>query len=161
MNSPFSNMLYRGAEKYGYSLLSHIRSWGLLDGGGRTLMMVYLPSVDTTAHRYGQRSDEYSRALMGTGRVWDRLAGSVPPHTGLIGTADHGYCDIQPEGKITLDSSLIEGMEYWGDSRVLMFNGPPNRIKHLAGRTGAHYVDAERLREWLGGGTPLWWSRVI
>ena len=36
----------------------------------------------------------------------------------------------------------------------MMFNGPPDRVKHLADRTGAHYLDAERLREWLGVGEP-------
>ena len=153
-NSPFSNMLYRGAKLYGYSLLNHIRPWGLLDERGRTLIMVYLPSVDMAAHRYGQQSREYSMALWGTGRAWDRLAGSLPSHTGLIGTADHGHCDIPAEGKITPDSTLIEGMEHWGDGRVVMFNGPPDRIKHLADRTGAYYLDAERLREWLGVGDP-------
>ena len=154
LNSPFSNMLYRGAELYGYSLLNHIRPWGLLDDGGRTLMVVYLSSVDMAAHRYGQRSDEYHMALSGAGRVWDRLAGSVPSHTGLIGSADHGHCDIQPEGKITLDQHLTEDIEHWGDGRVLMFNGPSDLIKQLADLTGAQYVDARQLRQWLGTGEP-------
>ena len=154
LNSPLSNMLYRGAERYRYSLLNEIRPWDLLDYAGRTLMVVYLPSVDMAAHRYGQQSTEYSMALLGTARVWDRLAGSVPPHTGLVESADHGHCDVPPDGKITLDRRLLEGMEYWGDSRVLMFNGPPDRIKRLADHTGAHYVDADRLREWLGTGEP-------
>ena len=154
VRSPFSNMLYRGAERHGYSPLRPIQPWDLLDDGARTLMMVYLPSVDMAAHRYGQQSREYSMALRGTGRAWDHLAGFLPSDTGLIGTADHGHCDIPAEGKITPDSTLIEGMEHWGDGRVLMFNGPPDRIKHLADRTGAHYLNTERLREWLGAGEP-------
>ena len=127
-SSPFSNMVYRGAERYGYSMLNLIRPFGLLDVGGRTLMVVYLSSVDMAAHRYGQGSDEYSMALWGAGRVWDRLAGSLPPDVGLVGSADHGHVDIPLGGKTTVDTSLIEGMEYWGDGRVLMFNGPLDRI---------------------------------
>jgi len=79
-----NSMLYRGAERYGYSLLNAIRPWGLLDDARRTLLVVYLPSVDTTAHQYGQQSDEYSMALWGAGRVWDRLAGSLPSDTALV-----------------------------------------------------------------------------
>ena len=37
---------------------------------------------------------------------------------------------------------------------MLMSNGPPNRVKQLADRTGAQYVDAEQLRQWLGQGEP-------
>ena len=46
-------------------------------------------------------------------------------------------------------------MEHWGDGRELMFNGPPDYIKHLADRAGAQYVNAERLREWLGAENPI------
>ena len=153
-HSPFSNMLYRGAERHGYSMLNQIRPWALLDDGGRTLMVVYLSSVDRAAHQYGQQSDEYSMALWGTGRVWDRLSGSLPPDVGLLGSADHGHVDIPPEGKITVDSHLIGDMEHWGDGRVLMFNGPVDRVQSLADRTGAQYVDADQLRRWLGAGEP-------
>ena len=153
-HSPFSNMLYRGAERHGYSMLNHIRPGALLDDGGRTLVVVYLPSVDMAAHQYGQQSDEYSMVLWGTGRVWDRLAGSLPPDTGLVGSADHGHVDIPPEGKRTVDSRVIGDMEHWGDGRVLMFNGPPDRIRSLADQTGAQYVDADQLRRWLGVGEP-------
>ena len=153
-HSPFSNMLYRGAERYGYSRMNQIRPWGLLDEEKRTLLVVYLPAVDTGAHQHGQQSDEYSMALWGTGRVWDRLAGSLPSDTALVGTADHGHCDIRPGGRMTLDADLTEGMETWGDGRVVMFNGPADRVRHLAARTGAQYVGADRLRQWLGNGKP-------
>ena len=100
-------MVYRGAELYGYSLLNHIHPWGLLDDAVRTLMVVYLSAVDMAAHQYGQQSDEYRMALWGTGRVWDRLADSLPPDTALVGSADHGHCDIPQKGKIYVDNHLI------------------------------------------------------
>ena len=55
---------------------------------------------------------------------------------------------------MTLDAGLTDGMKTWGDGRVLMFNGPPDRIQHLAAHTDAQYVEAERLRQWLGVGEP-------
>ena len=91
-------------------------------------MVVYLSSVDMAAHQYGQQSDEYRMALWGTGRVWDRLASSLPPDTTLVGSADHGHCDIPQQGKIYVDNRLIGDMEHWGDGRVLIFNGPPEQV---------------------------------
>ena len=153
-DSPFSNMVYRGAERCGYSSLYGIRPSVLLYDGGWTLMVVYVSSVDSNAHMSGQRSLGYKRALEDAGRLWGRLARTLPPDTALIGTADHGHCDIPAEGKIRLGRHLIEGMDCWGDGRVLMFNGPVEQVQHVAQRTGARYVDADRLREWLGGGDP-------
>jgi len=43
-------------------------------------------------------------------------------------------------------------MENWGDGRVLMFHGPPERIRHLACLIGAQYVGADQLRQWLSAG---------
>ena len=97
-DSPFSNMVYRGAERYGYSSLYGIRPSELLDDAGATLMVVYLSSVDSNAHMSGQRSLGYKRALEDTGRLWGRLARTLPPDTALIGTADHGHCDIPADG---------------------------------------------------------------
>ena len=35
-----------------------------------------------------------------------------------------------------------------------MFRGPVEQIRRIAERTGARYVDPDRLREWLGKGDP-------
>ena len=37
---------------------------------------------------------------------------------------------------------------------MLMFHGPVEHIHRIAERTGAQYVDPDRLREWLGKGDP-------
>ena len=47
-----------------------------------------------------------------------------------------------------------KGLDYWGDGRALMFRGPDEQIRRIAERTGARYVDAGRLRQWLGAGHP-------
>ena len=160
-DSPFSNMVYRGAERYGYSSLYGIRPSELLDDAGATLMVVYLSSVDSNAHMSGQRSLGYKRALEDTGRLWGRLARTLPPDTALIGTADHGHCDIPADGKIRLGRHLIEGMECWGDGRVLMFNGPVEQIQHVAQRTGAQYVDGDRLSGMAGRWGPAPRPRTV
>ncbi|MDE0234777.1 MAG: alkaline phosphatase family protein [bacterium] len=152
--TPFSSMLYRGAELYGYSSPFEVRPSAYWDYRGATLLIVYVSSVDSNAHMSGQGSWGYSKALEDTGLLWKRLAARLPSDTVMVGTSDHGHCDIPPDGKMRLSKRLTEDMKCWGDGRVLMFTGPTTRVRQLADQTGARYVDAQQLREWLGGGDP-------
>ena len=154
LDSPLSNMACRGAERRGDSSLFDIQPSDIFDAGNRTLAVVYMTPVDTAAHAYGQRSPEYSTALSQTGQAWEHFRRSLPRDATLIGSADHGHCDIPPEGKIHLDENLTEGMQCWGDGRVLMFSSPLERIHRIACRTNARFVSGEELRRWLGGGPP-------
>ena len=154
LDTPVSNMLCRGAERHGYSSPLDIRPSDLFDAGHRTLAVVYTTAVDTAAHASGQRSHAYSTALSETGQAWEHLRRSLPPDTTLLGSADHGHCDIPPDGRIYLDENLTDDMQWWGDGRVLMFAGPLEPVQRIARRTGAQFVNAEQLRQWLGGGPP-------
>ena len=154
LDSPLSNMACRGAERHGYSSLSDIRASALFDAGNRTLAVVYMTAVDTAAHAYGQRSEAYSTALSQTGQAWEHFSRSLPRDTTFIGSADHGHCDIPPDGKIHLDENLTDNMQCWGDGRVLMFSGPLERIHRIVRQTNARFVSAEQLHQWLGGGPP-------
>ena len=154
LDTPLSNMVCRGAERHGYSSPFDIRPSALFNAGNRTLAVVYLSAVDAAAHASGQRSQAYSTALSRTGQVWEHLRRSLPTDTTLIGSADHGHCDVLPDGKIYLDENLTDGMQWWGDGRVLMFFGPIERVRRIARQTGAQFVSAEQLRRWLGGGPP-------
>ena len=154
LDTPLSNMVCRGAERHGYSSPFDIRPPVLFGAGNRTLAVVYMTPVDTAAHASGQRSQAYSTALSQTGQVWEHFKRSLPRDTTLVGSADHGHCDIPPDGKIYLDENLTDGMQWWGDGRVLMFSGPLERVHRIARRTGAQFVSAEQLHEWLGGGPP-------
>ena len=154
VNTPLSNMLYRGAERYGYSSIADIRPSDLFEDGRRTLAVVYTSRVDGAAHRYGQQSKQYQRALAATGRLWERFARTLPADTALVGSADHGHTDIGPDGRIFLDRGLTDRVQCWGDGRVLMFRGRLWRVRRIARHTGARLVDGEQLRQWLGGGPP-------
>ena len=147
-------MVYRGAERNGYESPSDIRPSLYVDDGGRTLILVYVSLVDANAHIQGQRSWAYSRALEDTSRLWEHLARRLPPNTVMVGSADHGHCDIPPGGKKRLTWDLTETLGCWGDGRVLMFNGPAEQARRLAEETGSRYVDPQLLRQWLGGGPP-------
>ena len=154
LDSPLSNMACRGAERHGYSSLSGIRPSALFNADNPTMAVVYTTAVDTAAHASGQRSQEYSTALSQTARAWEHFRRTLPRGTTLIGSADHGHCDIPPEGRIHLDGNLTDGIRCWGDGRVLMFSGPLERIHRIARQTNARFVSAGELRRWLGGGPP-------
>ena len=154
LDTPVSNMLCRGAERHGYSSSLDIRLSDRFDAGHRTLAVVYATAADTAAHASGQRSQAYSAALSQTGQVWEHFRRSLSPDTTLIGSADHGHCDIPPDGRIYLNKNLTHGMQWWGDGRVLMFSGPLEPAHRIARRTGAQFVSAEQLSQWLGGGPP-------
>ena len=154
LDTPLSDMLCRGAERHGYSSPFDIRPSALFGAGNRTLAVVYTTAVDTAAHASGQRSQAYSAALSQTGQAWEHFRRSLPRDTTLVGSADHGHCDIPPDGKIYLDENLTDGMQWWGDGRVLMFSGPLERVHRIARQTGAQFVSAEQLHQWLGGGPP-------
>ncbi|MDE0168847.1 MAG: alkaline phosphatase family protein [bacterium] len=154
LDTPVSNMLCRGAERHGYSSPFDIRPPALSSDGNRTLTVVYTAPVDTAAHAYRQRSQAYSTALSQTGQVWEHFRRSLPLDTTLIGSADHGHCDIPPDRKMYLDENLANGLQWWGDGRLLMFRGPLEPVHGIARRTGAQFVSAEQLRRWLGGGPP-------
>ena len=115
-----------------------------------TIRVSGIPSAVQRPAGLSQRRTVCSR----TSRVWKRLSRSLPHDTALIGAADHGHCDINPGGRSYLDEQLTQGMRCWGDGRVLMFSGPLRRVRRIARRTGAQNVNAEQLRQWLGGGPP-------
>jgi len=87
-------------------------------------------------------------------RLWEHLRRRFPPDTVLVGSADHGHCDIPPGGKKRLSWDLNRAPEMLGRRPVLMFNGPAEQARRLAEQTGSRFVDAQLLRQWLGGGPP-------
>ena len=154
LDTPVSNMLCRGAERHGYSSPSDIRPPDLFGAGHRTLAVVYTTAVDTAAHACGQRSHAYRTALSQTGQIWEHFRRSLPPDTTLIGSADHGHCDIPPDGRIYLDENLTDGIQWCGDGRTLMFYGRLEPVHRISRRTGAQFVSAEQLLQRLGGRPP-------
>lgn len=152
-DTPLSRMLYRGAQMRGYSSPSEVDPAYLIARSKRTLAMIYYHAVDVAAHEAGQQSQRYDRAMSGAARLWERLADRLPPDTAMVGTSDHGHCDLPSEGKLRLDRRDTSGMRWWGDSRSLMLSGPLNRINQLADQTASELISVSQLRTWLGRGT--------
>lgn len=153
-DTPLSRMLYRGAQMRGYSSPLEVDPTYLFSRSGRTLAMVYYHILDVAAHEGGQRSELYGQAMTGANRLWETLARRLPPDTAMVGTSDHGHCDIREDGKHKPAQADTEGIRWWGDSRSLMVSGPSDRIEALAERTGSKMIGAQQLRRWLGRGRP-------
>lgn len=154
LDTPLTRMLYRGAEMRGYRSPSEVDPVYLFDRSKRTLAMVYYHALDVAAHESGQGSGSYALAMSGADRLWARLADRLPPDTVMVGTSDHGHCDIPETGKSILEKADTEGLRWWGDSRALMLSGPSEPIEALAEKTCARMIDARVLRTWLGRGQP-------
>jgi len=92
--------------------------------------------------------------MSGADQLWARLSIRLPPDTVMVGTSDHGHCDIPEEEKFILEKTDTEGLRWWGDSRALMLSGPSDRIGALAEKTGSRMIGAPMLRTWLGRGRP-------
>jgi len=152
--TPLSRMLYRGAQMRGYSSPGEVDPAYLVNPSTRTLAMVYHHQVDVAAHENGRLSPEFGEAIAGAEQLWARLAARLPADTVMVGTSDHGHCDIGEADKLKLSRGETKGMRWWGDSRSLMLKGPPDRIGALAERTGSEVIPQHILRRWLGGGRP-------
>ena len=101
-DTPVSYVVGRGAERHGYKSPYDIRP---LPGSGDyegTMTVEYTGDVDTVgSHAYDQRSQclQHGPVPIGPG-VRIPQAERSQAITTLIGSADHGHCDIPPEGMI-------------------------------------------------------------
>ena len=154
LDTPLTRMLYRGAEMRGYRSPLEVDPAYLFTRSERTLAVVYYHAVDVAAHEGGQGSESYGLAMSGADLLWTRLANRLPPDTVMLGTSDHGHCDIPEEGKFVLEKTDTDGLRWWGDSRALMLSGPSDRIGALAEKTGSRMIGPQTLRTWLGRGQP-------
>jgi hypothetical protein len=103
-------------------------------GGGRRFVYAYWPEIDRLAHRHGSRSPQVAAELarLDAG-VKGLLAGLAGTDTLLVVTADHGFVDVPPGGRLWLEDhpDLAAGL-------VLPLCGEP--------RTAYCYVHPHRAR---------------
>jgi Type I phosphodiesterase / nucleotide pyrophosphatase len=89
--------------------------------GDRSLVYVYYGDLDATGHRMGCESRAWQREVTHVDRVVEQIAGTLPPGSLLIVTADHGMVDIAADDRWDLATSpeLDAGVEALaGDPRA-------------------------------------------
>lgn len=123
--SPMTTMLYRGARFEGVSTIGEMVDATVdLAGPGR-FVFAYFAGIDVAAHRTGQRSSEYTDALVTAAEMWERLALRLPADVGLVGTADHGHIDASR--LIELPRDLEAATVAYGDGRVIFTRDDASR----------------------------------
>jgi predicted AlkP superfamily pyrophosphatase or phosphodiesterase len=76
-------------------------------GRDRSLVYLYIPELDSLAHKHGWESERWTRELELVDGELARLADRVGPDVGVVVTADHGVLDVPPHANISLDPVLL------------------------------------------------------
>lgn len=147
--SPLSRLLYRGARfEPAWTDEDLIDATIDLASVPGRLIFTYVPPVDVAGHVHGLGSREFTEAMTYAARVWDQLQARLPPHTALVGTADHGLVEYPDERKILVRDPRFDGLRFGGDPRGVHVWGDPELIAEFAREVGGEAVDPESL---IGG----------
>lgn len=140
---------YRPAESLAHRVDAAVAA--LREPADRQLVYLYWGDVDKIGHHHGWRSWQWGDALAAADAELARLAGSVPPGTLLLITADHGMIDADPAVRwdVAAVPELADGVELVG--------GEP-RMSHLYCRHGRAPDVARRWRLALGDAV---WVREV
>ncbi len=130
---------YVGADSLGERISSAVRA----SSRPGSLTYLYEGELDATGHRSGTRSWAWEHQLAMIDTFVQRVREALPPHAGLVVTADHGMVDISPGGRLDVDQhpQLLEG--------VALFGGEA-RFRHLYCEPGAAVDVASTWRDFLG-----------
>lgn len=140
--SPLTRVLYRGARfEPVWSIEEVVTATIQLASEPRRLVFVYLPQVDYAGHIHGLGGGEFTEAVRLTARVWEGLAGALPPGVALIGTADHGLAEFPETHKMLIRGPKWEALRFAGDSRGLQLWGDLGTMEQLRAETGGVLAD--------------------
>jgi hypothetical protein len=76
-------------------------------GTAQSLVYLYVPELDSIAHKHGWHSDRWTRMLELLDAELARLAAEVPADVGVLVTADHGILDVPDTTNLALDETLL------------------------------------------------------
>ncbi|MFZ7087906.1 alkaline phosphatase family protein [Curtobacterium sp. RRHDQ10] len=129
-----------------------------------TLVYLYVPELDSIAHKQGWQSDRWTRALESLDAELQRLARTLPTDVGMLVTADHGILDVPEESNVAIDDDLLEGVvAVAGDPRCRQLTVAPGtdvdalvaRWRERAGRRAWTASRAEAIDAgWFGAVDP-------
>ncbi|HEX4057928.1 MAG TPA: alkaline phosphatase family protein [Galbitalea sp.] len=154
-NSGFTRAVLRGSEyRSATSIADRFRvaaRW-LREPGPPGLLYLYIPELDSIAHKKGWESSDWTSRLEQVDAELRRFAGSLRPGDGVLLTADHGVVDVPERAHILIDSApeLLKGVRFVaGEPRCLQLTFSDG-LDEL-GREGVAQAwrDAESDRSWV------------
>lgn len=121
-------------------------------GAEGSLVYLYVPELDMTAHRLGWQSPEWTALLEELDGEVRRLVTGLPRDVGTIVTADHGMVDVPEHRRRTFGqhAALVDGVRHVaGDPRVLQLHVEPDASPAVRERLVESWRAAEGERAWV------------
>ena len=126
--STYSNYWTGGTPQAGYDVESpeqviEMATERIRSAQGPTCTYLYIPHVDSAAHKLGATHSNTLNAAVKVDRLLESLAGMLPSNSRLVMTADHGHLDAPDHRSYELGAtdeiiSLCNGMPT-GDQRAM------------------------------------------
>lgn len=114
VDSPFSQMIYRGGDSIPYVNLPDLflTAEKLLKKPGKKFLFLYWEMVDIVAHLYGTQSEEFSRELKLLDTQIQEFLQRVKGNTIFLLTSDHGIINTKPRGVVDIgrERRLVENL---------------------------------------------------
>ena len=134
--SGLSRILHEGAKVVGYTSIGDliVKVSGLMRREERSLILVYIPNVDSVGHKESERA-YLNEAAMILRQVDITILGKIPEKTALVITADHGMIRT-PKEKAIWWTPKSEIMRY-----LMMPPGGERRMMHLYTRDPESLID--------------------
>ena len=135
--SVYSNYWTGGVSQAGYDVESPQQAAGIALEAIRaarapTCIYLYLPQVDSLAHKLGASHEDTLNAATQIDRLLGALAAELPSGASMVMTADHGHLDAQPRHTYSLTASdeiaRLCGGALTGDQRAVYAHVPEGNM---------------------------------
>ena len=126
--SGFSRAVLRGAEYIDANSLEDRvdRALAITSAAESAIGYLYVPELDSIAHKHGLASGEWTDALESLDSAIARLAAGLGHPDAVLVTADHGAVDIPEHGQVIAEPSLFDGVRHIaGEPRCLQLGLEP------------------------------------
>ncbi|HEX4442968.1 MAG TPA: alkaline phosphatase family protein [Galbitalea sp.] len=154
-DSGFTHAVLRGAQ---YRVAASIADrfavaarW-LREPGQPGLLYLYIPELDSVAHKSGWESPEWTARLEDVDSELARLVAGLSANDGVLLTADHGVVDVPLRSHVLIDSApeLLDGLRFVaGEPRCLQLHFDRGLTISQRDRLVAEWRESESDRSWV------------
>lgn len=151
LGSPLDRVLYRAASTIGVETPETLAEAAISAVSKPNRVVVcYLPYVDAAGHLQGPGSTEYLEALSLVTSIWENIGAALPAGAALVGTADHGMVGVAEPRRLSV--SPPEGVQLYGDDRVIYVRGRQDSIRSWVAELPASWISIEDTEGLWGPG---------
>jgi hypothetical protein len=124
----------------------------LREPGPPGLLYLYIPELDSTAHKFGWESSEWMTRLEDVDGELHAFLKHLRPSDGVLLTADHGVVDVPVRSQILIDTApeLLRGVRFVaGEPRCLQLTFSDELDDAARESLAQSWRDAESERSWV------------